>query len=147
MNIRRIKNSITLAAVVIVYLALVLSGCASTSQVQSAQSQADLALQEAKQAKQESQTAKSMAEGKTMEAVEAAKRAEMAAQRAEQSAADAETFADKAEAMADKTEKIFMQKNEKIAMSTKPIHSPFFLQRDRDEITSPSHLQNRHRFT
>jgi hypothetical protein len=101
------------ALAVMIGLAAMLTGCASTTQVQVAQDQADLALQEAKAAMQAAQTAKSMAAERNMDAEEAAQRAEMAANRAEQAARRAEAAATKAEEMANKAEKIFMQQMKK----------------------------------
>ena len=102
----------TFVLAILVSVAIIAAGCASTTQVNAVQEQADQAMQRANDAMTEAQTANNMVIEKNNEVMSAADRAETAAERAERAAARAEEAAARAEAMAEKAEKIFMQKME-----------------------------------
>ena len=94
-------------------IALLLTGCASSSQISMLQTQADEAAAKADKAMQEVEQLKAAMGQDLTDAKAAADRAEAAADRADKASYRAEQTANKAESMAQKSEAIFMQKMKK----------------------------------
>jgi hypothetical protein len=105
MSIKRAKQPLIFLGMILC-LGLLVTGCATSSQLAEIQDQANLAMETAERAMAEAQAAKSDCAVANETAVNAAEDAEASAIRAERAA-------NKAEAMADKAENIFMQKMKK----------------------------------